>query len=90
MPMEMIIDPAGAAADRRPPEWPAEYTADDAAGHQADRTGDKQPSPCPGGRPDHVGARAWRAKRNGGQHGRRQDECPHLSHPLIRAGGFRP
>jgi hypothetical protein len=90
MPMQMIVGPARAATDRRPPERLTENAADHAAGDGADRTGDDQAGSRSRAGADPIGARVRRRKRRGGKHSCGQNEVPHLPVPQQRLTALTP
>jgi hypothetical protein len=81
MPMQVIVSPAMAASDRRPPERSAPNTADDAARHSADRASDQEAGSRAGTGADPIST----SRRRGHDYrGRKNGRCKQkLSHMFV-------
>ena len=71
---KVVVDPARAAANRRPPERPTEYGADDPSGNSAYRTGHQKARTRTGSCTNHIGAGARGGRRETGKDRRSQSK----------------
>ena len=86
MASEVVVDPACAATDRRPPEGLTENPTNHPTGNCADGTGNYKPRPSSCGRTDHVSPCSGRDRRH--QHCGCYRECnqTHGFPPFVDEG----